>query len=328
MHSTTTPTGVRPQRSLKDYAGLTLRGICMGAADIVPGVSGGTMAFILGIYEELIDSIRTVGRLHFIQAVLKLQLKELFQILNWQFLLAVGLGILIAIFTLARGLEWLLLNQPVYLWSFFFGLVLASVYTVSKRVPQWTPALVTATAVGAVAAFILVGLVPTQTPDTWWFLILSGACAICAMILPGISGAFILVLLGKYQFVLNAVNERDFLTLMLVAIGAAIGLISFAQILGWLFKQYHDMTVAVLIGLMVGSLRKIWPWKIDVGWLQDTGGAWVLDSHGERIVTQENLTLPDFATGAGITEFVLAVVVALIGLGLILLLDRLANRKA
>ena len=327
MHSTTTSTGVRPQRTLKDYAGLTLRGICMGAADIVPGVSGGTMAFILGIYEELIDSIRTVGRPHFIQAVLKLRFKELFQILNWQFLLAVALGILIAIFTLARGLEWLLLNQPVYLWSFFFGLVLASVYTVSKRVPHWTPALVTATAVGAVAAFILVGLVPTQTPDTWWFLILSGACAICAMILPGISGAFILVLLGKYQFVLNAVNQRDFLTLIFVAIGAAIGLISFAQILGWLFKRYHDMTVAVLIGLMIGSLRKIWPWKIDVAWLQDTGGALVLDSHGERIVTQQNLTLPDFATSAGIMEFVLAVIVALIGLGLILWLDRVANRK-
>jgi putative membrane protein len=194
-------------------------------------------------------------------------------------------------------------------------------------VPHWTPALVTATAVGAVAAFILVGLVPTQTPDTWWFLILSGAVAICAMILPGISGAFILVLLGKYQFVLNAVNQRDFLTLIFVAIGAAIGLISFAQILGWLFKQYHDMTVAVLIGLMIGSLRKIWPWKIDVAWLQDTGGALVLDSHGERIVTQQNLTLPDFATGAGIMEFVIAVIVALIGLGLILWLDRVANRK-
>lgn len=327
MQSTPTSTEVRPQRSLKDYVGLTLRGLCMGASDIVPGVSGGTMAFILGIYEELIDSIRTIGRPHFIQAVLKFRIKEILQILNWQFLLAVGLGILMAIFTLARGLEWLLLNQPVYLWSFFFGLVLASVYTVSKRVPRWTPPLVAAMLIGAIAAFILVGLVPTQTPNTWWFLILSGACAICAMILPGISGAFILVLLGKYQFVLNAVNERDFLTLLLVAIGAAVGLISFAQVLGWLFKQYHDMTVAVLIGLMVGSLRKIWPWKMDVAWLQDAVGAFVLDSHGERIVTQQNLTWPNFATGAGLTEFVIAIVLALLGLGLIILLDRVANRK-
>ena len=322
-----TSTGVRPQRSLKEYVGLTLRGICMGASDIVPGVSGGTMAFILGIYEELIDSIRTIGRPHFIQAVLKFRIKEIFEILNWQFLLAVGLGILIAIFTLAQGLEWLLLNQPVYLWSFFFGLVLASVYTVSKRVALWTPPLTMAMALGAVAAFILVGLVPAQTPNTWWFLILSGACAICAMILPGISGAFILVLLGKYQFVLNAVNQRDFLTLILVAIGAGVGLISFAQILGWLFKQYHDMTVAVLIGLMVGSLRKIWPWKVDVAWLQDEVGEFVLDSHGDWIVTQQNLAWPNLSTGSGLVEFLVAVVLALIGLGLILLLDRLANRK-
>jgi putative membrane protein len=148
------------------------------------------------------------------------------------------------------------------------------------------------------------------------------------MILPGISGAFILVLLGKYQFVLNAVNQRDFVSLIFVAIGAAIGLISFAQILGWLFKQYHDMTVAVLIGLMIGSLRKIWPWKLDVAWLQDAAGAFVLDSHGERIITQQTLTWPNFATTAGVTEFALAVVLALLGLGLILLLDRLANRKA
>ncbi|MCB8943539.1 MAG: DUF368 domain-containing protein [Ardenticatenaceae bacterium] len=326
MQSTTPINETRPQRTLKDYAGLTLRGICMGASDIVPGVSGGTMAFILGIYEELIDSIRTVGQPNFIQAVLRFRLKEAFQILNWQFLISVALGIFIAIFTLAQGLEWLLLNQPVYLWSFFFGLVLASVFTVSKRVKRWTPSLVTAMAVGAVGAFILVGLVPAQTPDAWWFLILSGALAICAMILPGISGAFILVLLGKYQFVLNAVNERDFLTLIFVAIGAGLGLVTFAQILGWLFKRYHDGTVAVLIGLMVGSLRKIWPWKMDVAWLQDAAGALVLDSHGERIVTQQRLIAPNFATGAGVTEFVVAVVLALAGLGLILLLDRLANR--
>ena len=328
MQSTLPPTQeARPQRSFKEYFGLTLRGICMGASDIVPGVSGGTMAFILGIYEELINSIRTVGQPSFIQAVLKFRIKDALQILNWQFLLAVGLGILIAIFTLAQGLEWLLLNQPVYLWSFFFGLVLASVFTVSKRVAVWTPSLIGATAVGAIAAFILVGLVPAQTPDTWWFLILSGACAICAMILPGISGAFILVLLGKYQFVLNAVNERDVVTLVFVAIGAGIGLVSFAQILGWLFKRYHNMTVAVLIGLMIGSLRKIWPWKMDVAWLQDAAGALVLDSHGERIATQQSLIAPDFATSVGVMEFAIALALALLAFGLILGLDRLANRK-
>jgi putative membrane protein len=187
----------RRQRTLAEYIGLAFRGACMGAADIVPGVSGGTMAFILGIYEELINSIRTIGRPKFIQAVLRFRIKEVFEILNWPFLLAVGSGILFSILTMSSILETLLVEQPVYLWSFFFGLILASIFTVSKRLRQWSLPLIVAILVGAVGAYILVGLVPLQTPDGWWFLLLSGALASCAMILPGISGAFILVLLGK-----------------------------------------------------------------------------------------------------------------------------------
>jgi putative membrane protein len=318
---------VQQPRSLRQYGGLVLRGLAMGASDIVPGVSGGTMAFILGIYEELIDSIRTVGRPVFLQTVFRLRIKEALQILNWQFLLAIAAGIFIAILSLARGLEWLLQNQPVYLWSFFFGLVLASVITVSKRIDRWTPPLMLMLVLGAVGAFLLVGAVPVQTPNDWWFLFLSGALAICAMILPGISGAFILVLLGKYQYVLSAVNSRDIITVGLVGLGAAIGIITFAQILGYLFKRYHDMTVALLTGLMLGSLRKIWPWKVDVSWLQDADGLFILDSHGARIVAQQANVLPDFSTGAGIAEFVIAAILALAGLGVILVLDRLANSR-
>ncbi|MDJ0754862.1 MAG: DUF368 domain-containing protein, partial [Ardenticatenaceae bacterium] len=245
----------RPVRSVKDYIGLALRGVAMGASDIVPGVSGGTMAFILGIYEELIDSIRVAGQPEFLQAVFKFDLQRIFQLLNWKFLLAIATGVLLAIFSLASILESLLENQPVFLWSFFFGLVIASVLMVSQRLNGWSAKTVGAAAVTAVAAYFLVGLVPAQTPNEWWFLILSGAIAICAMILPGISGSFILVLLGKYQYVLSAVNNRDVITLGLVALGAAIGIVSIAQLLGWLFKNYHDVTVASLIGLMAGSLR-------------------------------------------------------------------------
>lgn len=327
MHNSNSETAVRPHRTLRDYAGLTLRGMAMGASDIVPGVSGGTMAFILGIYEELIDSIRAVGRPPFLRALFRLRIKEIFQIINWQFLVAVALGILLAILTLSRGLEWLLINQPVLLWSFFFGLVLASVFTVSKRIPRWTPPLWAALIAAAVGAYVLVGLVPTQTPETWWFLILSGALAICAMILPGISGAFILVLLGKYQYVLAAVNNRDILTLLFVIIGAVIGLVSFAQILGWLFKHYHNFTVAALTGLMVGSLRKVWPWKLDTAWLLDSAGARVLDSHGEFIVIQQQNVLPNLGSGAAVGQVVAAIALALLGFGLILLLERLANWK-
>ncbi len=325
----TTASLLRSVRKPKDYLIIALKGICMGAADIVPGVSGGTIAFITGIYEELIDSIRTVGQREFILAVLRFRIQDVLQILNWPFLLALGSGILLAIFTLARGLEWLLENQPIYLWSFFFGLVLASIISVSKRVKKWTPSLGALMLAGTVGAYILVGLVPTKTPNDWWFLILSGAVAICAMILPGISGAFILVLLGKYQYVLSAVNgftetldPQNLLTIVLVGIGAVVGLITFAQVLGWLFRRYHDGTVAVLIGLMVGSLRKVWPWKFDADWLRDSAGEFVL-SDGHRIVTEQHNILPNGGTG----ELVLAIVIALAGVLLVLVLERLANQK-
>lgn len=320
------PLSRREMRSLRDYLGLTLRGVAMGASDIVPGVSGGTMAFILGIYEELIDSIRTFGRRNFLQAALRLRVKDVLAIVNWPFLLAVGLGIGLAVLTLAGGLEWVLQNQPVFLWSFFFGLILGSVITVSRRIGHWKLTVVIALAAAALGAYLLVGAVPAQTPDNWWFLILCGALASCAMILPGLSGAFILVLLGKYEFVLSAVNQRDVVSLAFVAIGAAIGLITLSQILGYFFKRYHDLTVAVLIGFMLGSLRKVWPWKIDVAWLTDINGEFVL-SHGERIVSQQRNVLPDLSTSAGVTEFLLAVVLALIGFGLVMIVDRMANRR-
>lgn len=306
-----------------------MRGMAMGASDIVPGVSGGTMALILGIYEELIDSIRMIGQPEFLRAVLKFRIKEALSILNWQFMLAISLGIGLAILTLSHLLEQLLVNQPVYLWSFFFGLVLASVLMVRKRIKRWTPRLGAVLVIGALASFVLVGLVPARTPESWWFLFLSGALAICAMILPGISGAFILVLLGKYEYVLGAVNGRDIFTLALVAAGALVGLVTFAQILSWLFKKYHDGTIALLLGLMIGSLRKVWPWKLDEAWLTHADGSFVLDSFGERIVTQQADILPEMANRADINEFVFAVVLAVVGFGLIMLLDRLAGvRKA
>jgi putative membrane protein len=307
------------KRSLREYGGLVARGYLMGASDVVPGVSGGTMAFILGIYEELIMSIRAAARPPFWQALLKLRIPEALQAVNAAFLLAVLAGILLAIFTLAQGLEWLLVNHPVYLWSFFFGLVLASIVAVSRRIPHWTPSLVLATLAGAIGAYIVVGAVPVQTPESWWFLILSGALAICAMILPGISGSFILVLLGKYQYVLSAVNQRDFVTVGLVAIGAVIGLISFAQILGWLFKRYHDITVAILIGLLIGSLRKIWPWKNVLDY--------IVDRHGELIPTVERNILPPLTVGGDFNFTILyAIGLAALAFVLVLGIERAGSR--
>ncbi|MDW8328073.1 MAG: DUF368 domain-containing protein, partial [Anaerolineales bacterium] len=253
-------TPIHQTRSLKDYFWIAARGFCMGAADVVPGVSGGTMAFILGIYDELLNAIHAVN-LDFIRRLLTLRWREAFAHFPWRFLLALGLGIGTAIFSLARGLRWMLEHHPSPVWAFFFGLVLASVIVVRKRVRRWTPATIALAVLAAVGAYVLVGLTPTQTPDTLWFLFLSGAIAICAMILPGISGAFILVLLGKYQYVLDAVVRLDVLTLAIFAAGCAVGLLSFVRLLRWLLRQYHDPTVAVLAGFMLGSLRKVWPWK-------------------------------------------------------------------
>lgn len=243
--------------------GLVLKGFCMGAADIVPGVSGGTMAFILGIYEELIDAIALFGRKEFWRDIVHGKVHHALLLPRWDFLISLGVGILLAVALLAAPLERALETSPMIVWAFFFGLVSASVVLVARRVKKWSAPHVVTLIIGGVIAYLIVGLVPVVTPDEPWFLVLCGAIAICAMILPGVSGAFLLVLLGKYEFILTAVNDRDIISIAYIGIGAIVGIIAFSQVLGWLFTKYHDRTVALLTGLMIGSLRKIWPWKIE-----------------------------------------------------------------
>ncbi len=300
-------------RSFPDYIVLGVKGFCMGASDVVPGVSGGTMAFILGIYEELIDAIKSFD-LKSLQFLVTLKFRPLLDRISWQFLLAVGIGILAAIFTLSSLLSWLLQNRPVFIWSFFLGLILASVLSVSRRVEAWRILTWLCLVGGTLGSYFLVGLVPVATPNDYWFLFLCGAVAICAMILPGISGSYILVLLGKYQYVLDAVNHRDFLVLGLVAAGACVGIIAFSRILGWLLKNYHDLMVATLTGLMIGSLRKIWPWKETL--------ESVVDSHGQMVPLVQSNILPGQWNG----EVLAALSLMVAGLLAVLFLDRLGNR--
>lgn len=315
------PAPIEKPRTLPAFLRLFGSGFVMGSADVVPGVSGGTMAFILGFYEELIGSIRNVGRAAFWRPLLKFDLRAAFDAINLSFLLTIFAGILTAIVLLAPGIEWMLLYQPVIIWSFFFGLVAASILVVVPRVKQWSWDRYLALALGAVFAYWLVGLVPVQTPDAWWFLILSGALAICAMILPGISGSFILVLLGKYQFVVNAVNTRDLMSLFLVAMGAVVGLVTFAQILSWLFRRYHDLTVALLTGFMIGSLRKVWPWKEVTSTM--------IDRHGAEVPLSEvNILPPLTINGAFNLEILYALLAALLGLAIVLLIERVLARRA
>ena len=253
------------------YIVLALKGCAMGMADVVPGVSGGTIAFISGIYEELLDSIRCVDATA-LRLLLRFRLAEFWRHINGRFLLPVLLGIAVAIFSLARLMTYLLTNQPIAIWSFFFGLIVASALLVARQIGRWDWRTVLAFAVGAAAAWWITVATPAETPDDWWFVMLSGAIAICAMILPGISGAFILLLLGKYQYIMHAVGEFDIPVIAVFVIGAAAGIISFSHLLSWLLKHWHDVTVAVLMGFMVGSLNKVWPWKETV----ET----YLDSHG------------------------------------------------
>jgi putative membrane protein len=297
------------RRSLKDYLGIAARGYAMGAADVVPGVSGGTMAFILGIYEELIDSIHAVD-LKFIRRLLKLHIRAAFAEFPWQFLLALVFGIGTAILTLASGLNWALHEVPHLVWAFFFGLVLASAIVVRRRVERWRLPTILAVIGGALFGYLLVGAVPVETPDAPWFLFLSGAIAINAMILPGISGAFIMVLLGKYHYLLQAVVNRDILPLLIVIAGAAVGLLTFVRLLKWLFSHHHDLTVAVLIGLIIGALRKVWPWKETI--------------QVDASTVIENNVLP----GAFNSEVALALILMVLGFSIVLLLDYLASRSA
>jgi putative membrane protein len=306
--ATTSEQSLVSSRGPSDYVVIALKGFACGCG-VIPGVSGGTMAFILGIFEELIESIRRVSEPAFLRAVLTLQWKRAIEIGNVKFLAAIGVGSGVAILTLARLLEWMLINEPLFLWSFFFGLILASVVVVGKRIRSWRGGAVPALVAGTVGAWYFVGLVPLETPETWWFYILSGALAIWAMILPGISGAFVLVLLGKYQTVLSAVNHARLDIIALVGIGTVVGIVLFAKVLTWFFKHHHDVTVAVLTGFVLGSLRKVWPWKETV--------TTYVDRHGREVPALVNNVLPAMGPEVG-----WAVVLALAGLAAILMMDR------
>lgn len=302
-----------PSRTLVDYLSLTLRGFLMGTADAVPGVSGGTVALLVGIYEELIQSIRAVADLRHLQRVFRLQIKPLLDELPWKFLLALVLGIFAGAVTLAHLLENLLKTQPLFVWAFFFGLVAASAVVVARRVRMWGAGSIFLLVLGAVLTYLVVGLVPMDTPDTLLAFFLSGMIAICAMILPGISGAFILVLLGKYQDVLAAVTGLDIPRLVIFLLGAIVGISLFSRVLGWLFRRFHDATIALMIGLMLGSLRKLWPWKAELGGMGGNS-----PEIGELVMN----VLPAWSM-----ETFLVIGVAVLGFGLVVGLEGLAARR-
>lgn len=239
---------------------LLLKGMAMGGADVVPGVSGGTIALITGIYEDFIGSIKSFDGVAF-RLLFRFQLRDFWKHINGTFLLNVFAGILISIFSLAKGITYMLENHPIPLWSFFFGLILISAYYVMPSDAKVKGGIFLV--VGLVIAYLITSLSPAETPEQLWFVFLSGAVAICAMILPGISGSFILLLLGKYEFVLEAVKNLDLGVIAVFGAGCAIGIVTFSKLIHWLLSNHRIPTMALLAGFMLGSLNKIWPWKLE-----------------------------------------------------------------
>jgi len=265
------PPAQQPSNQVFSSLGVFLRGVLMGAADIVPGVSGGTMAFITGIYDTLLGSIRAFD-LDFLGRLWRLDIAGAWRHVNGGFLLALLLGIATSIFTLARLISWVLEHHPVPLWAFFFGLILASALVLLRQVEDWNGPRVLCLLAGAAIAGTI-ALAPALHLDMGLGgVFLSGFLAICAMILPGISGSFILVLLGMYGTVLAAVRSLDLLFIAVFACGAGSGLLCFSRLLYWLLHHFHQGTMALLTGFLFGSLAVVWPWKRVLHWVEGSHG--------------------------------------------------------
>ena len=305
------------KRSLKDYIIISLKGMAMGAADVVPGVSGGTIAFISGIYEELLNSISSF-KFSLINVLKNEGIKVVWKKINGSFLLALFIGICFSVLSLAKLIENLLENHPILIWSFFFGLVLASIIYIAKQIKLWNIKCYLYLIFGLIFAYYITTLNPVITQNSSpWFLFLAGMIAICAMILPGISGSFILVLLGAYKPILNAINTKDFFSIIIFMAGAVLGLLTFSRVLKWLFSTYKNYTLALLIGFIAGSLNKIWPWKETLSWRTNSKGI-------EVPFTTTSVSPFSFD---GDSKLLMAGLLAIIGFGLILLLEKLAVKK-
>lgn len=301
----------------------------MGAADVVPGVSGGTIAFISGIYQELIDSINNVN-VSALKTLKKEGLKAAWEQINGNFLLALVVGIGISVLTFSKVITHLLETQPILVWSFFFGLIIASVTLIWKEITHWKLVDILFLLIGITVSYYITIARPVSSPDSYWYLFLSGFIAIIAMILPGISGAFILLLMGSYETVIGTINTfREGLTtanseilisallkLGVFAIGALIGLKSFSRILHWMFANHKNTTLTLLIGFMIGSLNKVWPWKE----VLETR----INSHGEIVPYIDKSILPQNFNGE--PQIALAIILVISGFVLIFGMEKMASK--
>ena len=270
--------------TIKNYLTVGIKGACMGAADVIPGVSGGTIAFITGIYDQLVGSIASINAEAF-RLLLQGRFKDFWRHINGGFLLSLIAGIGLSVITLAGLMQMLLTTYPIQTWAFFFGLIVASSIFILRGISGWHLREYLMVILGVLLGATVCTLSPTQTPDGLWFIFLSGAIAICAMILPGISGSFILLILGKYQYIMGCISDlvsgtdvaRNLMVLGVFAVGALVGIIGFSKLLHWLLARWNKEVLIIMAGFIIGSLVKIWPWGYPEAMLQaerDGGLLW------------------------------------------------------
>ncbi|MCH7401630.1 DUF368 domain-containing protein [Belliella kenyensis] len=302
----------------KDYLLTYLKGMAMGAADIVPGVSGGSIALITGIYEELLDSIKSFDKAA-LSLLAKLDFKQLWKHVNGGFLLSLLMGILTSIFALSKIITFLIDEYPIPVWSFFCGLIIISAIIILRDIKKWSIAVVIALLIGIVAAYFFTNMPAVNSPEGIWFTFLAGAIAICAMILPGVSGSFLLLMLGQYERILSAVSERNISIILVFAAGCITGLLAFSRLISWLLKRYHAMTIAVLSGFMLGSINKLWPWKIVLSYRISSSGV-------QKPLITQNILPQDYLAQTGQDSLFLQAILAFaFGILLVLSIERIAN---
>jgi putative membrane protein len=291
----------------------------MGAADVVPGVSGGTVAFITGIYDELLHSIKAID-LEAFRLLYKFKLVDFWKKINGNFLIVLFAGIASSLLSLAKIVIYLLAHHPILIWSFFFGLIMISAPLVLREIKKWEAGTALTFILGIGIAYAVTILSPTQSPEYLWFIFLAGALAICAMILPGISGAFILLLIGKYQYMITAILEFNIPVILVFAGGCVLGLMGFSRFLTWILAQYHHATVALLAGFMLGSLNKVWPWREVL--------EYATNSKGEQIAVFDKSILPwNYLSVTGKDpQLFQAILMMALGVFIIVLIEKIAAR--
>jgi len=307
-------------KNILNYIFLTVKGFAMGAANVIPGVSGGTIALITGVFERLINAIKSFNIVA-IRLLFKGKIKELIKHIDLWFLIAVFSGMVISIISIAKVLKYLLESYPVFIWSFFFGLILASVYYVGKTIQKVNFGVVLFFIIGTALAVSISVMDPAPQNDSFFYLVICGVVAICSMILPGLSGSFVLILMGNYELVMiDAVNNADIGTLIPVIIGAIVGLIAFSHLLSWIYKKYKDQTISILTGFILGSLGILWPWKNEIYRLDEFGD--YLMKNGEMITQGYSRYIPDSFN----TEVIIAILLMLSGIIVISLIEKIAAK--